>query len=235
MDIKLKDTSAVKDSEKEYRVELYLYEKNSHQSWKGLRDSPLNEREYQAPVFKVFTTWENYKNEILRQYPDIGYIKLLSERSIADIIKGIESTEPTTQRRTAPPLKGTSFIDITDTMFCVKNSPVDGDGLFSKSPIEEGVSLFSLDGDIVDMKEKEEAYPSGEWNAISQDGIFLVRKNRTIYGYINHSRTPNVEINFEDYSVRTLCKIKEGDELFLDYRKEVLPDEYLDGFGKTYL
>lgn len=73
-----------------------------------------------------------------------------------------------------------------------------------------------------------------EWNALNKHTL-LVRPLRTKYSYINHSRTPNTEILYNPIRVVATKDINPQDELTLDYRKEALPKEYLDGHGKTYL
>lgn len=120
-----------------------------------------------------------------------------------------------------------------------------GNGLFATSEMEEGFCLGTLDGQLVSwslyeqMSEEmsserfHEAFFM-EWNAIEQDTL-LVRPFRSKYSFINHSRNPNLFLMQEPLRVVTLRPIAQGEELFLDYRKEALNDDYLQGHGKTYL
>lgn len=73
-----------------------------------------------------------------------------------------------------------------------------------------------------------------EWTAI-KEGVFLVRPLRTKYSFINHSRNPNLEIDFSTMEIRTLREIKTGEELTLDYLKEKLSENYQRTQGLNYL
>ncbi|MEM3335623.1 MAG: SET domain-containing protein [Thermoplasmata archaeon] len=63
----------------------------------------------------------------------------------------------------------------------------------------------------------------------------MVRPLRTKYSFINHSRTPNLEIDFATMEVKALRNIAKGEELTLDYRKECLSQEYWQKHGCSYL
>lgn len=120
----------------------------------------------------------------------------------------------------------------------VSNSQVHGQGLFAASTIAKGTQLCFLDGQVVNIKDlPSNEVISLEWNALPDDKV-LVRPVRTKYYYINHSRTPNAEVSLSDdgrLGIIAVTDLKPGDELLLDYRREPLPDEYLNGHGSTYL
>lgn len=133
--------------------------------------------------------------------------------------------------------------NISDTI--IKESAVHGHGLWTEKQIAQGTTLGVLDGQVIpwalynhllagrtDDSLLETCFM--EWNAISKDTL-LVRGFRTKYSFINHSRQPNLILRENPLRVETLVDIPEGQELFLDYRKEDLSDEYLQGHGKTYL
>jgi hypothetical protein len=109
-----------------------------------------------------------------------------------------------------------------------------GFGLFTRHKIDNKKKLFSLNGEIVNQEFLNNQNFHGEWNAL-KDNKFLVRKDRTSYGFINHSRTPNCKIDTKTMDVIAIRDIKKDNEILLDYRKEPLPKEYINGFGKSYL
>ena len=70
-----------------------------------------------------------------------------------------------------------------------------------------------------------------EWNAIEKD-LLLVRPYRTKYSFINHNRTPNLIIKYNPLRIESFKNILKDEELTLDYRKEPLPDEYIQNKGQ---
>lgn len=73
-----------------------------------------------------------------------------------------------------------------------------------------------------------------EWNCISPE-FLLVRPFRTFYSLINHSRAPNLFVSQNPLSIVVSLAIKKGDELFIDYRKEPLPENYFNSDENKYL
>ena len=71
-------------------------------------------------------------------------------------------------------------------------SPIQGTGLFTLRARRAGELLCVLDGQRVDLDQFPEVLEL-EWNALSEREL-LVRPLRTSYGYINHSRAPNLLI-----------------------------------------
>ncbi len=113
-------------------------------------------------------------------------------------------------------------------------SSVHGYGLFLTEPVRKGTVLGELDGQKIswDLYWSRETVAS-EWNAV-EEGV-IIRPFKTKYYYINHSRTPNVSLQYNPLRIVVLSDLPKGCELFLDYRKEPLPQEYLQGHGNTYL
>lgn len=110
-------------------------------------------------------------------------------------------------------------------------------GLYAQQEILKGNLLLRLDGQLIPWKDfKYNDSPVAEWNALKGD-VLLFRSNRTQYSYINHSRTPNVEVRQINSSVEVyaISDIKAGGEILLDYRNEPLPEEYIDSHGSTFL
>ncbi len=128
----------------------------------------------------------------------------------------------------------------------IRPSSIHGFGLFATEPISAGTILGVLDGQVIDWDEYDLICSSlslpkqvkqnifMEWNALSES-VLLVRPLRTKYSFINHSRTPNVHLEYHPLRVVVSRDLQEGEELLLDYRCEPLRAEYLDGHGKTYL
>ena len=122
--------------------------------------------------------------------------------------------------------------NIADTN--IRESQVHGKGLFTNKAIKKGSVLCVLDGQVIEYNLYEKNELAIEWNAIEND-FLLVRPYRTKYSYINHSRTPNLEVTSWPLKVIAIRDISEGEELLLDYRKEPLPQKYIESHGKTYL
>lgn len=114
-------------------------------------------------------------------------------------------------------------------------SSVHGTGLFASEGFAAGEQLCELDGQRVpwSVYSRREGF-SGEWNATTND-ILVIRPFRTRYYYINHSRTPNLQVLENPLRVVALQDIAAGGELLLDYRSEPLPEEYMQTHGSTYL
>ncbi len=113
-------------------------------------------------------------------------------------------------------------------------SKVHGFGLYTSKRILKRQSIFSLNGKIVNKDFIKNKHFTGEWNAL-KNNVYLVREHRTSYGFINHSRNPNCEIDRNSMSIIANIDIHKDTELFLDYRKEPLSEDYIKKFGKNYL
>ncbi len=113
----------------------------------------------------------------------------------------------------------------------ISGSGVHGLGLFATARVAEGEVLCLLDGQTVPWEEAALRAGPGvgcaacEWNAV--EGGCLVRPSRTKYYYINHSRDPNLAVRPSPLRVVSLRSIAAGEELFLDYRCEPLPEAYV--------
>ena len=117
----------------------------------------------------------------------------------------------------------------------ISQSTIHGHGLFASEGFFTDEQLCLLDGQRVpwSVYSRREGF-SGEWNAISGD-VLVIRPFRTRYYYINHSRSPNLQVLEDPLRVVALRDIAAGDELLLDYRREPLPEEYMQAHGSTYL
>lgn len=140
-------------------------------------------------------------------------------------------------------------LQIVDNVPCgeIRPSQVHGMGLFASRDIAIHEHLGTLDGRVISGEELAEiernlsnhathkrAVIVLEWNALPENR-YLVRRKRTKYSYINHSRTPNVRLESFPPQIVALRDIPAGEELLLDYREEPLSEDYLRGHGSTYL
>ncbi|HEX6244114.1 MAG TPA: SET domain-containing protein [Polyangiales bacterium] len=101
-----------------------------------------------------------------------------------------------------------------------------GFGLVTTRARPQGELLCRLDGQVIDCERYPELMEALEWNALSER-LLLVRAVRTSYGYINHSRSPNVAIDPDGICMRTLCPLAAGAELLIDYLAPPVPPAYL--------
>lgn len=122
--------------------------------------------------------------------------------------------------------------DVIDNLLnsYISKSNIHGYGLFASENIEDETVLGTLDGQYVDWDLHLEYDFTLEWNAITKNKL-LVRPYRTKYSFINHSRTPNLEIKYNPIRIVSIKNIIKNDELTLDYRKEPLPDDYIEKKG----
>ena len=115
-------------------------------------------------------------------------------------------------------------------------SPIHGMGLFATCWIPTGIILCNLDGQLVSWDKHCEKPRCSEWNSIEHE-LLLTRPYQTKYFAINHSRSPNVDLDSKHpISVLfTLVSIEKGQEILLDYRRQSLPESYVEGIGASYL
>jgi len=129
----------------------------------------------------------------------------------------------------------------------IKESPINGFGLFATKIIQENTILCILDGQVMSAEVYENLvnqlsdkvanfknYFFMECNKLNID-TYLVRPYRTKYSYINHSFTPNVKIEHFPLRLISLKNIKKGEELTVDYTQEALSKEYLSLKSKGFL
>jgi len=116
----------------------------------------------------------------------------------------------------------------------LRPSSIHGVGLFTVNALHDGHILARLDGQRVSILEAPGVLFTLEWNAISPT-LLLVRGIRTSYGYINHSRRPNLVIDLESMELRAARFIPAGEELLLDYLAQPLPEPYLSHPSAEYL
>ena len=196
----------------EYSLELFFYMEGS--PLRGLQDAPiLSHFSKETKMIKI-RTWENYKNVILSDYPNVGYILIHDKKTLVPLGEYISQFE-------------TSILKI-------KTSRIHGLGVFPQKDLLEGEKIVSLDGELIEASSYCGKYPKGEWNAISKTH-YLVREKRTIYGFINHSLEPNVVLCKKELVLKAKKKIEKNEELIIDYTMEYLSESYLSGHGSTYL
>jgi SET domain-containing protein len=131
----------------------------------------------------------------------------------------------------------------------IRTSPTHGYGLFSKKKIYKDEIICILDGQVIQWDRYEsikdalsnlisnkeaESFLFTEWNALDEKTL-LARTIRTKYSFINHSRDANLVIKYNPVRVVSRVDIEKGTEMLLDYRKEPLRKEYIEGHGRSYL
>jgi hypothetical protein len=109
----------------------------------------------------------------------------------------------------------------------LRESPIQGRGMFAKRAWASGELLCVLDGQMVDVTRHPGVVDALEWNALSPTRL-LVRALRTSYGFINHSgSSPNTRIDADGRTMRACRPIAPGDELTMDYFEQPVPPAYL--------
>ncbi len=116
----------------------------------------------------------------------------------------------------------------------VRPSPIHGRGLFARTRIPAGRVLVRLDGQRLAIDDAPGALEALEWNAVSTSEL-LVRPIRTSYGFVNHSRTPNVRIDPASFDMIAMQEIAPDAELLINYLDQPLPDAYLRLPAAEYL
>jgi SET domain-containing protein len=107
-------------------------------------------------------------------------------------------------------------------------SKIHGIGVFAIADIEKDTPLFAYDNtEVVWITASELAGISENQKKFYED-FCIIKNGGNLYGcppnfnqltmawYMNHSDSPNVEVD-EDYNFRTQVKIKDGEELTIDY------------------
>jgi hypothetical protein len=100
--------------------------------------------------------------------------------------------------------------------FEIKNSPIQGKGLFSQVSVARGTTLFTIKGERNGhVYDPFMADQNPNWIGIGYEN-WIVLPPGHIGLYINHSCKPNVIIT-EQLHVLALAPIKANEELLLDY------------------
>lgn len=108
----------------------------------------------------------------------------------------------------------------------VRNSGVHGKGVFALVPIAKGEIIIEYTGEVISWKKAQKRHPHDP-NDPNHTFYFHVSKKNVIDGlyggnnarWINHSCAPNCEADEAGgrIFIRTLRKIKAGEELNYDY------------------
>ena len=132
-------------------------------------------------------------------------------------------------------------------MWVVKKSRVHGSGVFAKKEIQKNTNIIEYIGEKIKKKEgdRRSAQRIKKYLNLKTDGsvyIFELNKQYDIDGspkynkarYINHSCDPNceVEISKGRIWIKSIKKIKKGEELSYDYGYEFDKDDYTDHICK---
>ena len=108
----------------------------------------------------------------------------------------------------------------------VKESPVHGRGVFAAKDIKKGKKIIEYTGNIISWEEANQRFIDNEGHSFTM--FFGIDEERVIDGaengnearFINHSCKPNCEAKNKEgrIFIYSKKKIKEGKELFYDYR-----------------
>jgi len=153
----------------------------------------------------------------------------LSKLSSGFIHKAVKFKKFTNRLKAVPQ----NIIDNISNTY-VSHSSVHGFGLFASKDIKADKKIGKIDGQLIDRKhihhfrKSNKIYGYNEWTAISEDKL-LARPFRTKYGYINHSRLPNVKL--DGFNIVTIREIQKDEEIFIDYRQEHLGKNYMESKG----
>ena len=128
-------------------------------------------------------------------------------------------------------------------MWLVRKSKVHGYGVFAKKEIKNNTKIIEYIGEKISKKEgdRRSALRIKKYLNSKIDGsvyIFELNKKYDIDGspkynkarYINHSCNPNCEVEIDDNKIwiKSIKKIKKGEELSYDYGYEFDKDDYTD-------
>lgn len=109
----------------------------------------------------------------------------------------------------------TGFSDVRSQLE-VKNSPIQGKGLFTTVSIRKGIILFEIVGKIFQHEyDPALSEQNPNWIGIGYEQ-WLELGPGDIAIYINHSCNPNVIVN-EKSELVTIATVKSNQELLLDY------------------
>ena len=110
----------------------------------------------------------------------------------------------------------------------VKNSPIEGSGIFAAADIPSGELVMIIQGEVItgtecERREEEEENVYIFWNG----RYYIDTYNTPKIKYINHSCNPNCEVLDRDRETLNLvsCReIKAGEEITMDYGYEEIYD-----------
>lgn len=114
----------------------------------------------------------------------------------------------------------------SDKPFEVRQSKIQGRGVFATRAIKEGTRLIEYRGEVITDAEADRRYPFNEEERhhtflfmLDNGDVIDAKKSRTPAKYINHSCDPNCEAVEEDghIFIDAIRNIRKGEELVYDY------------------
>ena len=114
----------------------------------------------------------------------------------------------------------------TDYPFAIRESPMQGLGVFATKPIPQGMRLIEYAGERLTPEAAETRYPDREGErhhtflfAIDDDVVVDAAVNGNDARFINHSCAPNCDAVIDDGRIwiEAIRDIKPGEELAYDY------------------
>lgn len=222
------------------------------------RDLKDNSREYNEELFKEFlslsislgkkrkdytvvTVLNDFMNSDKQLPEEISYFnqkiinsKTQKEVSIKELASGVFNKKVALKRfiNKLKSIPNNIIDNIPNTS--ISHSSIHGFGLFANKDFKLNEKIGAIDGQLVERKhihnfrKSNKIHGYNEWTAISEDKL-LARPFRTKYGYINHSRLPNIKL--VGVEIITIREIKKNEEIFIDYRQEHLGKNYINTKG----
>lgn len=111
----------------------------------------------------------------------------------------------------------------------IRNSEIDGQGVFTKEKIAKGEVVIIWGGEVVTVDEFRNGNGLKHTNVGIGENIFLVTPNdeeRTIDDYMNHSCNPNLWLD-DEVTLSAMRDIEPNEELFMDYAIELVDESYV--------
>ena len=121
---------------------------------------------------------------------------------------------------------------LENEVFCqIQRSPIHGVGVFAIRPIPKGIDPFRMLKNGRELKFSIELLDELHPNVVKQIQRFCYCDNDYFYlstmglnqvsfiTYLNHSKTPNMKLK-QNRGATSLVKIKQGEELTIDYDRE---------------
>ena len=106
----------------------------------------------------------------------------------------------------------------------VKDSPIEGKGIFAGTDIPKGELLMIISGEVISGKECERREEEYNNVYIFYNGRYYIDTiNTDKIKFINHSCSPNCDVRDRDKNTLNLVAnqdIKQGEELTIDYGYE---------------
>ena len=111
----------------------------------------------------------------------------------------------------------------------IKESPIEGTGLFAQTDIEEGDIIidyrpFKKSFYKIEWKDLRPSQYNKNWLVPVNEQYCLTNDRACKFHYMNHSREPNCRWHIKELYITAQKRIKKDQELLIDYREEYRPN-----------